>query len=402
MTRLLAGILALGAALVLAAPVVAAEGGPDVRIRQATFDADGVTRLVLSVDGLPPDAGTLGTDAFVVTDAGRTVDDVRVEPLMDGSRGADATVVVALDVSRSTRGQPIAEAKIAAAAFVERLGAAGASVGVVAFGQTAEVVAPPGSTAGALAAIDALEASGGTALYDGVVAAVDLLGGDGAARDIVVFSDGADTASRATLADAATAAEDGGVSVSAVTLQTADLDSAALDDLAGRTGGDVLPVAAAAALDASFERLAGALTSRYVVTYAAPPSGREEVDIGVAVTAAGRTGRDGVVVLDSRRSAAQLSPSRPAPPPIGAFAGVTGLYLGVGAAFVAILVLLTVFVVAPMETSGSKVLRRSLKVTAGARKARAEEGGSALARAANMLERLPLNQDRQGELQTRL
>lgn len=403
MRRLLVGVLAAAAALALATPAATAQDGPDVRIRQATFDRDGATRLVVSVDGLPADGGSLDTDAFAVTDAGRAVADARVEPLVDGGQGADATVVVALDVSRSTRGEAIAGAKAAAATFVERLAEAGAAVGVVAFGQTADVVAAPDrSTADALTAIAALEASGGTALYDGVLAAVDLLGGDAAARDIVVFSDGADTASQASLADAAAAAEDGGVSVSAVALQTPDLDPAALQDLAERTGGDVLPVADAAALAASFERLAGDLTSRYVVTYAVPPSGRDEADIAVAVTAAGQTGRDAVVVLDSRRAAGELAASGAAAPPIPAFADAAGLYLGVGAAFVAVLVLLTAFVVAPMETSGSKVLRRSLKVTAGARKASAEEGGSALARAANMFERLPLNQDRQGALQTRL
>ncbi|MGH3442789.1 MAG: type II secretion system F family protein [Nitriliruptorales bacterium] len=82
--------------------------------------------------------------------------------------------------------------------------------------------------------------------------------------------------------------------------------------------------------------------------------------------------------------------------------GEVVLLVGIGAAFLAVLLVLGVFLVGPKETPGARVLRRSLSVTTRGRKPDAVDTRGTLARAAELLERLPTDSERQSALQARL
>ncbi len=109
--------------------------------------------------------------------------------------------VLVVDTSGSMQGSRIQEARTAALAFSKAV-PDDVLVGLVSFAGEAVVQVRPTTDRAALRdAIRRLQASGNTALHDGLVLGAKQVRA-GAERSIVVLSDGADTASRSTKADA--------------------------------------------------------------------------------------------------------------------------------------------------------------------------------------------------------
>ena len=183
-----------------------------------------------------------------------------------------ATVMLVLDVSGSMAAsdlQPnrMAAAKAAAHSFVEAL-PDGFQVGVVSFNQSASVTAPPTHDHALVArAIDALAATGGTAIGDGLNLTLDQLAqrpangeGQRAPALVVLLSDGQSTHGTPPAAAAARAKGEG-VRVHTVGIgrrdaapqlgrgQRVDLDETTLRDIAGETGGEYFYAAEAGELE---------------------------------------------------------------------------------------------------------------------------------------------------------
>lgn len=145
----------------------------------------------------------LNKKSVQLTQDGKPVDSFGLEVLADSGRGT--AVVIALDVSRTMRGDSFDRAKAAALEFVDSLGSAD-RVAVVAFGAQAAVVAPFSATRGeARASLEALEIDMGalqTALFDGALQAVDLLREESdlpRRQYVVVLSDAAGSGGTQTL-----------------------------------------------------------------------------------------------------------------------------------------------------------------------------------------------------------
>jgi VWFA-related protein len=163
------------------------------------------TRIVLAPVSVKDAAGRpvtgLPASAFMVLDEGEP------RPLVFFDEGDEPlSTVLVLDVSSSMRGERLAEAKRAATTFVEQIASpAGTGTGemaLIAFDDRVRVAVPWCSEQGRiLAVMESLEASGGTALYDAIEAALDLAAGArNRRRAIVVLSDGMDQDSRGSFA----------------------------------------------------------------------------------------------------------------------------------------------------------------------------------------------------------
>lgn len=326
-----------------------------VRIREAVPMPDGKVRLSVSVGGDAAER-TLAAGDFAVFEAGKKIQDIEVEPLV---ATAPAAIALAIDVSGSTAGKPIVDAKAAAKAFVDRL-ADGTRVTIIAFSDTAWVRTGLTDDRDAIrSGLDRLTAGGGTAVYDGIALAAWALRGEPGQRTIVVFSDGKDTASTATLAEAIDAAKSVRAPLTAVALATKDSDREALSALAAGTRGSLVEVGASAGLASAFSGVASELTNQYLVRYTGSGGGTQ-LEIAVALGAA----RDAVLVANPRKAAAAPKPEprpvAPAAPPVAALAGQSGLIIGLAAAFlfVALFGLLLGRRAAP--TQGLQSLRRGI------------------------------------------
>lgn len=251
----------------------------------------GIVEFFLSARDIP--AGTVLDRTTLSVTVGDQALDVTTEPLGVGQRATEApkrATVLVLDTSGSMTGEPIVAARAAATEYVRTL-PSDVQVGVVAVATSARTIAVPTVDRPKLAAaIAGLQAGGETALYDGVRAAVDLLGkARYAQRRIVVLSDGADTTSKATLTELRAALTPAGTPVDTVAFRTPDTASDVLSDLAKRTGGRFYPAANAATLAGAFRAAAGAFALQLIVTARVPVSlaGREE-RLTVTTTVDGR------------------------------------------------------------------------------------------------------------------
>ena len=218
-------------------------------------------------------------DAFIVTENGNEVD-VAVAPLPSD----DLEVVLVLDTSGSMAGDPLAAAQAAALSFIDAM-PPGVNVSVVRFASgTSAASSFTTDVEVTTSAVLGLQASGETALYDGLLEATDQFDPTSAARrTVVLLSDGGDTVSESTLEQALMALIDKRVSFYAIELQTPENDPDALVRLAAATGGAVVAATDPDALGGIFEEIAAQLINRYELAYRSDAFGPAEVVVSVEV-----------------------------------------------------------------------------------------------------------------------
>lgn len=270
--RILAALLALATLGVTgAAPVAAQADGIEVR----SVDATGFP-LVRAVVSGPTVTGDPEA-AFTVTEDGeeRNVDVVRL-------RTNDLNLVVAIDVSGSMAGEPIAQAKAAVGELLRTL-PTDVPVSLVSFGESA-VIQHAFSTdrASLQAAVDALIAAGGTALYDGIDRSIAQLASRGGTSAMVVLADGADSASQGTAEAIVERFASTPVAASFVALQTPDQDLSALQTIADAAGGEVVAVEQSAQFSEAFTRIAAGLGGLFELRWTSISEG-ESANLTIAM-----------------------------------------------------------------------------------------------------------------------
>ena len=325
------GACVLSAMFVLASAGASSAAGA-VSIRGIDVSGYPELRTTVAVQDFP--AGSV--PAFQVTENGQAVPNVSVTPIADTQVQVD--VVLAIDTSTSMEGEPLAAALSAARSFVGSLPPA-AFVGVVTFAGRAVVRQPLSADhAAALAALDGpVRTTNGTAMYDAVRSA-SLAFQREAQRNIILLSDGRDTASRADISEAIAAAKAAGAAVFSVGLQHASSDPAALTQLATETGGRFSPVATAD-LSAIYAGLASELSNQFVLSYRTSSAHGQQATVQVSAGGAA----DSALVLLPRATAPVASLE-----PAGAPASSSFLRGGLGEAAVLVFGFLAVFVVALM------------------------------------------------------
>jgi len=208
----------------------------NVRTKAVTFNE------TASVDIVQVNAVVTSGGRFVkglTKDAFRLLDDKDERPILGFDSNAPLELVLAIDVSGSMQ-EALPDVQEAARAFLKGLRPAD-KVTVVAFNDTAFTLAPREATLEArLQAIDKLSAWGGTAVYDVIVRLVGQLSRQAGRRAFVVFTDGEDQNSQASLQDVARAISDSDTTFFAVGLGKGDrlrVIKANLEPLAEASGG---------------------------------------------------------------------------------------------------------------------------------------------------------------------
>lgn len=331
----------------------------EVSVRSAEVGTDGTTSVLVDVRGA--ETTDLDANAFGVTEDGESVGPLDVRLSHEAQEPDPRTVVVALDTSGSTAGEPIELAKEAIAAFTTAVTQRGVAVGLVTFADQAQVVVSPTTDGAAvLNAVGEAQAAGGTALHDAIVLSATQLQALEGQRSVVVFSDGADSASDNDLPTAVEAVTAVGARVSSVALQTVSFDPLPLEVLADATSGSLVEVDTAEQLVAAFELVAEDIANQYLVTY--PNTGRTgQFEIQVTVTADTATAADTSAVLSTVTNSATF------PPASTVTVGATGslqqpwaAWLGVGILAIGLVVLLTSLLVPSSDPAVLQNLRASL------------------------------------------
>jgi len=125
-----------------------------------------------------------------------------------------------------------------------------------------------------IASVRGLKAEGATALYDALVMAAEYLSSVEGRRAVLVLSDGRDTISRATLAQAVRRVQEVGATLYAINVEepiSANvrelIGETALEILARQTGGEVFSPTHLEEVDSAFARLAEHLRRQYVLGF---------------------------------------------------------------------------------------------------------------------------------------
>jgi tight adherence protein B len=354
---LLLGVLSLG--LLPTAPVSAAD-------ERATIDhalpSKGKVRLLVTVPG----TDAVDYAGVEVTIGGKSVPSSTLAA--SSSATVQRTSVLAIDTSASMRGARIAEAKKAAATYLGSV-PANVQVGVVTFDDTVKVLVPPTlDRAAARSAVAGLTLTLNTALYDGVLGALQAAGPGGTKagqRKILVLSDGKDTTATP-LEKVTDAIRESGATVDVVSIQNGDTANAPLTAMAEAGKGSVYTTANPAALTAAFGREALAL-SRQVVVTANLPAGftKTSSDVLVTVPTTGRTyTASAYVPVRSRAEIDAEKPALAAPQVVqpGAFALSPRIVFGaVGAIGVGLLGIIAGLAIGTRSTTSDSALNAQIR-----------------------------------------
>jgi VWFA-related protein len=200
---------------------------------------------------------------FKIQEDGRAVQVKGVFPLEKGDE--PLSVVLAIDRSGSMRGEPIRDALKAAKDFIREMRAID-RVGLVSFDDHVSVISRPNADKGPLLKeIDKIKVGKDTALNDAVMKSLQLLSPFIGRRAVIVLTDGKENRSKATREETVKQAVGMGVPIITVGLGK-EVDVAALEAMAGGTGGRAYFARESSELSTLYQTIARQLINQYRVT----------------------------------------------------------------------------------------------------------------------------------------
>jgi len=210
------------------------------------------------------------------------------------------SVVLVIDVSGSMAGQPLADAKVAAARFLDHLSAQDRAA-VIAFADKTNLDAIDPAREAAFTSdkptlyklIDSLQASGGTPLYDAAYKAIQLVTPETIGnRAVILLTDGRDADPGSKVASAETpiqSATRANIPVFTIGLGN-QIDRGYLERLARLTGGTYQEAPDSAQFAAMFQTVGDLLKQQYRLTYTSGlKADGQKHRVEVIVNQAGRT-----------------------------------------------------------------------------------------------------------------
>jgi tight adherence protein B len=287
-------LLALTAALVVGLSSVALgqASSPEmeiVDINGSRYAEGGTTTIVIEFRNLsePPD-----TSGLVVTANGEPVTDL--ETALVGETSVPVGVVLVIDASGSMRGAPLEAAKTAAKAFVSQKRTED-SIALVTFAD--EVVVASGFTTNGddlQSRIDAIEADGETAFNDAVIKGIEMYdesSSENLLANIIVLTDGEDTASVASLQDAVAAASDSDVRIFGVALESPDFNPEPVGRVADAGNGLFLSTPDPEQLSSLYDQIVREISNTVVTRFTSPISTPGDVEFEVSYPGIEPTGQ---------------------------------------------------------------------------------------------------------------
>lgn len=260
----------LGLAVLVATGLVAGVAGP-----VAADEAKSVQ--VVSQEGrdleflvyLDPNAAAAAPDAAVSSTVVISGVEVPSEATAVVQDTAPKEAILVLDVSGSMRGPRLAAAKEAAINYVNGL-PKDVEIGLVSFNDTVTVdVRPTTDKQAVIQAIGDLTAGRRTALWDGMIAGLDLAQADLGAR-LLVLSDGGDTVSAATVDDVNARAAAEGIPIDVVALTPTVSHAQVLRTVTTTSGGQFLLATDVTGLNQAFDEATGSFGGKVAVSAQVP------------------------------------------------------------------------------------------------------------------------------------
>ena len=287
-------VLALGAAVL---PVGAQNPGPTIGIREVDATDPAAVDVTFFYTGDRNDLADL-----TVRESGRRVSATSAAPFGEtGSLG----VVLVVDASGSMATNALIErVREAAHAFVAAKSPTD-QIAIVSFNHDVRVVQDFTDDKALLdKGLDTIALDDDTSLYDGIVRAASLYKDSTLQPNLVVFSDGQDTTSQATKAQAEAAVSAQGGALFAVGVDNPGF--AALADIAEKTGGAASVAGDAAKVAGLFDVVQSTLQKQYIVTF--PSRFKGSGPVPLELTVGSSKAQAEYVAGSAQQGAASLAP----------------------------------------------------------------------------------------------
>ena len=294
-TRLILA-LTLVAAVVLsttAAALAQTPAGTQIKITQVDNSKFPQVTVYISVTDASGNPVGIDPSSIQLTENGKVMQPSFAGGGKEGGVGPLTTMLV-MDVSGSMdKNGKIDGAKAAAKAYVAQM-RPGDQAGIITYNTHAQETQAITKDHDALnKAIDGIQTSGNTAMYDALMVAENDLKDVQGRKAIIAVTDGLDNSSSHKAADVIAGVGPSGLSISTIglgdpsTKAQTGLDETALKSLADQAGGGYSFAGDAASLSALFQSYGRQLQSEYVLTYASPESLRDGVNRNLEISLTG-------------------------------------------------------------------------------------------------------------------
>lgn len=269
----------------------------------------------LKIQNIEKDKYPLIKMGFSLINKGETLDNRRISFYENGKKiknfkieGISTTeepsaIALIIDTSGSMKGEPIESARTAARLFIDQMGERD-RVSVISFNTVPAVLSEfTGDKNKLYQAVDRLQAGGDTAVYDGVSLGTDLIKSEPARqRNIVLLSDGADTASKmsgSALIDKVVSEK---VPIYTIALQSGSFDISKLTQISEGSGGGLIIAPNAESLISFYDRLAKELKNQYLISYRSNEKSKKVLNLKITVEdGIGSTSAESRVEIDGAR-----------------------------------------------------------------------------------------------------
>lgn len=313
MSRLRAIGVALAAALVTMTIVAQPAAAAESRSVQVVGQEGRTIDFLVYLD---PNVAVAGAESDVASSVVISGTEVPSEATAIVEDTSPKEAILVLDVSGSMRGPRLAAAKEAAVNYVNGL-PDDVEIGLVSFNDTVSLdVRPTTDKQQVIAAIDGLKAGKKTALYDGIIAGLDIANADKGAR-LLVLSDGGDTVSAATIDDVRARAGTEGVPIDIVALTPSTQHAEALRTISTPTGGQFLLATDVTGLNQAFEEATGSFGGKVAVTATIPDTVDASGKFAIVNVAVDGTDYTGTTQLPNDAALGSTTATTPVPVPSG-------------------------------------------------------------------------------------
>jgi len=195
-----------------------------------------------------------------------------------------SSVVLIIDSSGSMTGLPLELAKEAAAVFISQMNNKD-RVSIVSFNSDPLIVSNFSSDKNSLKqSLSLIKAGGSTAVNDAVSKSLEIILKEKTnQKNIILLSDGADTASKITENEMLNQVSNSKVPIYAVALQSGEFDASGISKISERSGGNFIIAPNAQSLITFYDQLAKEFKNQYLVTYESLNRNEEYIDINLAI-----------------------------------------------------------------------------------------------------------------------
>jgi len=201
---------------------------------------------------------------FVITHNDAQITKFEVAPISEVDQ---SNIILLMDTSGSTKGEPLLNSQAGAREFFTLLGP-NDQAELIVFSEFPQKLVPWQKDKKILcAAVSKLKARGNTAIYDSLHKALNDLENMDGQKIIVLFTDGSDTSSTIKLETVLQEAKNKKIPIYAIGLASKDLAPEILQRIAGETGGCYLEAASSTELQDLYRKIAGKIKKQYRIVF---------------------------------------------------------------------------------------------------------------------------------------